>query len=166
MLIYDLPDTVSSVHPKEAEEWNISKEDLWNFAEENTRTKYPPQILNRDMQGNSFKTVEADHFFSPNIVFNLSNYPELIGEKGSLVSMPTRHIVIIYPINNLKVVSALNAQIQITIGVSSKGPGTLSNRLFWYFKNQLQEQPFTINEGKLAFTPSERFLNMLQQFKS
>lgn len=111
MLIYDLPDTVTSVPPKEAESWKITKEELWNFAIKNTQTNYPPNILNRELQGISFKTVEEDHFFSPNIVFSISKYPELIGQKGSLISMPTRHIVIIYPINDLNVVNALNTQI-------------------------------------------------------
>ena len=74
-----------------------------------------------------------------NIVFSFSNYPELVGSKGSLISLPTRHIVIIYPINDLNVVNALNTQIHVTNGVSSKGPGTLSNSLFWYFNGELKE---------------------------
>ena len=165
MLIYDLPDTVTSVPPKEAEAWNISPEELWQSAVENTETKYPPNILERELQGISFKTVEEDHFFSPNIVFNISKYPELIGDKGSLISIPTRHIVIIYPINDLNVVNALNTQIQVTHGVSSKGPGTLSNSIYWHYKNELQEQPSKIEADKLVFTPTEDFVNMLNQMK-
>ncbi len=165
MLIYDLPDTVTSVPPKEAEVWNISKQELWNEASNNTLSKYPPNILNRELQGIGFKTVEEDHFFSPNIVFNISNYSELIGSKGSLISIPTRHIVIIYPINDLNVVNALNTQIQVTNGVSSKGPGALSNSIFWYNNGELKEQPSKIEEGKLVFTPTEDFVNMLNQMK-
>ncbi|MBP6237557.1 MAG: hypothetical protein KA536_15515 [Saprospiraceae bacterium] len=165
MLIYDLPDTVTSVPPREAEIWNISKEELWDRALENTHTNYPPNILNRELQGISFKTVEEDHFFSPNIVFNLSEYPELIGAKGSLISMPTRHIVIIYPIYDLKVLNALNTQIQVTNGVSSKGPGTLSNGLFWYFNGELKEQLTKIEDGNLVFKPTDDFVSMLNQMK-
>ena len=79
--------------------------------------------------------------------------------------MPTRHIVIIYPINDLNVVNALNTQIQVTHGVSSNGPGTLSNSIYWHYKNELQEQPSKIEAGKLVFTPTEDFVNMLNQMK-
>lgn len=165
MLIYDLPDTVTSVPPRETEYWQISIEEIWNNALENSLANYPPNILNRELQGISFKTVEEDHFFSPNIVFNISKFPDLIGEKGSLISIPTRHIVIIYPIKDLNVVNALNTQIQVTHGVSSKGPGTLSNSIFWYYNGELKEQPSKIEDGKLVFTPTEDFVNMLNQIQ-
>ena len=161
MLVYDLPDTVTSVPPKEAESWGIPSEEIWKNGLQNTLSKYPPNIMDRALQGIQFKTVEEDHFFSPNIVFNIGEYPELNGIHGSIISTPTRHIVIIYPINDLSVVNAINTQIQVTNGVSAKGPGTLSNSLFWFHKGELIEQPIKVQEGKIAFTPTEDFVTML-----
>jgi len=59
----------------------------------------------------------------------------------------------------------LNTQIQVTQGVSSKGPGTLSSSIFWYNKGVLTEQPSKIEEGKLVFTPTEDFVSMLNGMK-
>ena len=165
MLIYDRPDIVTSVPPKDAEAWGIPREELWDLAMKNILSKYPPTIMDRELHEISYKTVEADHFFSPNIIFDLSSYPELLGSKGSLVSLPTRHIVIVYPINDLGVVNALNTQIQVTASVSSKGPGTLSNSIFWYHNGELKEQPSTIEGNTMTFKPSNEFVEMLNQMK-
>lgn len=165
MIVYDLPDTVTSVPPGDAEHWTVNEGDMWRDALRNSRAKYPANILNRELQGISFKTVEEDHFFSPNVIFDIANQPELVGQHGSLISLPTRHIVIIYPINDLGVVQALNAQIQVTHGVFANGPGSLSRSIFWYKDGVLTAQPSKIEEGKLVFTPTEDFVDMLNQLK-
>lgn len=166
ILIYDLPDTVQSVSPKDAEAWNIDPDELWNAAEANIYSLYPPNIMDRELQGLHFKTVEEDHFFSPNIIFQIDNYPELIGTYGSLISMPTRHIVIIYPVENIQVVQAIQTQITVSHGVSARGPGTLSNQLYWYNNGKLTHQPSKIEDQKLEFMPTKEFVGMLNAFQN
>lgn len=165
MLIFDLPETVISVSPDETNKWNKSDDELWKESLKNIISKYPPTITSKELQGIPFKTIEDDHFYSPNIIFNIDSHQELIGEFGSLISMPTRHIVIVYPINNAQAINAINTQLQVTYGVSSKGPGTLSNNLFWIKNGKIENQPYKITDGRLSFTPSEEFVNMLNKLK-
>ena len=167
MLVYDLPDTVHSVAPSNTQVWNLPMEKLWKESVNNSNAKYPPNILERELHGIKFKTVEEDHFYSPNIIFNIEDHPELIGQHGAIISIPTRHIVIIYPINDLGVVNALTTQIQVTYNVSHQGPGTLSNKIYWYHNGVLEDQPYALEEdGKLAFNPTENFVEMLNGFQS
>jgi hypothetical protein len=161
MMVYDLPDAVRSIPPNESKSWNISMDDLWKEALNNTLSNYPPNIMTKELQGISYKTVEANHFFSPSIIFNIANYPVLVGKHGSLISTPTRHIVIIYPINDANVIQAINTQIQVTHGVCNKGPGSLSQSLIWYDNKELIHQPSKIEDGKLKFTPTEDFVNLI-----
>lgn len=166
MLVYDLPDTVESVKPSMLDEWNVPMEEVWENALENTFSEYPPIILERELQGIPFKTVEADHFFSPNIVLNMDQHPALVGSYGSLVSIPTRHIVLIYPINDINVLQALNTQILVTKGLSEKGPGSISSAIFWYHKGIMKHQPLEHKNGEITFAPTPGFVELLNDLSS
>ena len=61
--------------------------------------------------------------------------------------------------------NALNTQIQVATGVSSKAPGSLGDSLFWYYNDQLIVQPSKFEDGKLIFTPTADFVNMLKEMK-
>lgn len=162
MLIYDLPETIQSINPKDVDAWDKDFDTIWDISIYNTLGKYPPNILDRELQGIKVKTIEEDHFFSPTIIFNLEDHPSLLGTHGSLITMPTRHIVIIYPIEDASVIQAITTLITVSEGVSARGPGTLSNQLFWYHKGDLDHQPYKVEETTISFQPSERFVAFLQ----
>src|SRR5690606_37707118 len=102
---------------------------------------------------------------TPNIVFDIENRKELIGSKGSLVGLPHRHSAIIYPIENLEVVKAINGLIPTIYGMNQEGPGSLSNNLFWYKDKTFTQLPYKIDEGKLQFFPPNNFVELLNELK-
>ena len=165
ILVYDLPQSIISVTPKDAAIWGIELGQLFEIAEKNSRRNYPLEITKKNVNGIDILTVETDHFFSPNIILDLKNRPDLTGTHGSLIAVPTRNVAIIYPIENLSVAQAINALIPVVYNVFQKGPGSLSNNLIWYYQSALENQPYKIEDGKLSFRPSERFVEMLNKMK-
>lgn len=165
MIVFDFPDSVLSINPEQTTPWNKTIDELLQIGIENIKAKYPLTITKEAFGEFSIWFIQGEHFFTPNIVFDIENRQELIGSKGSLIGLPHRHSAIIYPIENLEVVKAINGIIPTVYGMNQEGPGSLSNNLFWYKDNVFTQLPYKIEEGKLQFFPPNNFLELLNELK-
>lgn len=166
LLVFDFPQSVVNVKPEQTIQWNKTNEELFDIGVINIKTKYK---YNPSLQKfGKFKAwiVHGTHFFVPNVVLDLPNYPNLIGSKGSLVGIPHRHSVLIYPINDLMVVDAINLLIPIICEMNKKGPGSISNNLFWYNGNEFFTLPYSLDDQKLQFYPPKDFELLLNSLPS
>jgi len=166
MLVFDLPDSVLSIKPEQTITWNRTVDELFEIGVENIKAKYPLTITKESFGEFNIWFVQGEHFFTPNVVFDIENRKELIGSKGSLVGLPHRHSAIIYPIENLEVVKAINGIIPTIYGMNQEGPGSLSNNLFWYKNKTFTQLPYKIEDNKLQFFPPEIFLELLNELNS
>lgn len=165
MIVFDFPDSVLSIKPEQTTAWNKTIDELFEIGVSNIRSKYPLTITKEAFGEFSIWFVQGEHFFTPNIVFDIENRQELIGSKGSLVGLPHRHSAIIYPIENLEVVKAINGLIPTIYGMNQEGPGSLSNNLFWYKDKTFTQLPYKIDEEKLQFFPPDNFVQLLNELK-
>lgn len=165
MIVFDFPDSVISIKPEQTTAWNKTTDELFEIGISNIKSKYPFTITKEAFGEFSIWFVQGEHFFTPNIVFDIENRKELIGSKGSLIGLPHRHSAIIYPIENLEVVKAINGLIPTIYGMNQKGPGSLSNNLFWYKDKTFTQLPYKIDEGKLQFFPPDIFVELLNELK-
>ncbi|GHN01807.1 hypothetical protein WSM22_32960 [Cytophagales bacterium WSM2-2] len=161
MLVFDLPDSIINVQPEQAKKWGRSFDELFDVGLQNVRSNYPLDISQQKFNEFTIWFIQGNHFFTPNIVFDLNNYPQFIGSKGSLIGIPHRHSAIIYPIENLEVVTAINQLIPTIYGISSEGPGSLSNNLFWYKDGHFENLPYKFADEKLQFFPPDNFVDLL-----
>lgn len=164
MIVFDFPDSVLSIKPEQALVWNKTVDDLFEIGVENIRIKYPLTITKETFGEFNIWFVQEEHFFVPNVVFDIENRQELIGSKGSLIGLPHRHSAIIYPIENLEVVKAINGLIPTIYGMNQEGPGSLSNNLFWYKDKIFTQLPYKIEDNKLQFFPPDNFVKQLNEF--
>lgn len=162
MLVFDLPDSITNVQPEQADKWGKSLDELFEVGLQNIKTNYSSDISQQKFNEFTIWFIQGNHFFTPNIVFELSNYPNLVGSKGSLIGIPHRHSVIIYPIENIEVVTAINQLIPTIYGMNSEGPGSVSNNLFWYKDGRFENLPYKIEVNKLQFFPPDNFLELLK----
>lgn len=165
MIVFDFPDRVSNIKPDQTKAWNKTTDELFEIGTSNIKAKYPLTITKESFGAFSIWFVQGEHFFTPNIVFDIENRKELIGSKGSLVGLPHRHSAIIYPIENLEVVKAINGLISTIYGMNQEGPGSLSNNLFWYKDKAFTQLPYKIEEEKLQFFPPDNFAEVLNELK-
>lgn len=161
MLAFDLPTTVTNVKPEQTIQWNKNNEELFEIGLDNIRANYETGIEQMELGDLKIWIVQGEHFFVPNIVFDLHNYPQLIGSKGALVGIPHRHLVIIYPINDIGVVTAVSQLIPMISHIHKEGPGSISDSLYWYTEGDIIRLPYKMTDDKLEFKPPETFLNAI-----
>ncbi|HEY8781917.1 MAG TPA: hypothetical protein VIM16_09900 [Mucilaginibacter sp.] len=166
LLVFDLPDSVMSITSDVANKWNKTLDDLFETGIQNIKNKYPLKISKQQVGELEIWFVQGNHFFTPNIVFDLNNQQKLIGSYGSLIGIPHRHAVIIYPIEDMQVIKALNALIPTVHGMNAEGPGSVSNNIFWYKDGEFENLPYKIEEGQIQFYPPESFVNLLNTLES
>lgn len=161
MLVFDLPDSIANIKPEQADKWGKTVEELIETGIENIKQNYPFEISKQKFNDFDIWFVQGDHFFTPNIVFDLENHPKMIGSKGALIGMPHRHAVIIYPIESIDIIKAINGLIPTIYGMNQEGPGSVSNKLLWYKDGQFVNLPYNIQEQKLQFIPPAEFVELL-----
>lgn len=166
MLVFDLPEIVTNVNPDQTSGWNKTKEELFAIGIKNIKEKYPLLISKEKFGEFNVWFIQGEHFFTANIVFELKDRIELIGSKGSLIALPHRHTAIIYPIENLETVKAINGIIPAIYGMNLEGPGSLSSKLFWYKDGHYTELPYKLESGKLQFFPPDNFVELLNELKA
>jgi hypothetical protein len=161
MLVFDLPDSITNVQPEQAEKWGRNVDELFQTGLQNIRSNYPLKISQEKFNTFTLWFIQGDHFFTPNIVFDLNSFPKFIGSKGSLIGIPHRHSVIIYPIETIETVTAINQLIPTIYGMNEEGPGSVSNNLFWYKDGHFENLPYKIEDRKLQFFPPDSFVDLL-----
>jgi hypothetical protein len=161
MLVFDFPDAVTNVQPAQAAVWGKTTQKLLENGIVNIREKYSLSISKENLGDFDIWFVESDHFYAANIVFELQLNSDLTGSYGALVGLPHRHAAIIYPIENLETLQAVTAIMHITNGMHTEGPGSLSNKVYWYKNEQFTDLPYFINDGKIEFTPPDDFIALM-----
>jgi hypothetical protein len=165
ILIFDFPDTIKTVEAKWAESWGVDIDTLFETAIQNIKNKYPLEISRQDLGKFKIWFVQGEHFYAPNIVFYLNEYPEMIGPYGSIIGIPHRHSVVVYPITGKEIAEALVPLVNLINGLYKDGPGSISNYLFWYKGGGFECQTYTIEQKKIKLVPTESFLAMLDSLK-
>jgi len=165
LLVFDLPRTVTSIKPENISAWNKQTNELFDIGFKNIKSNYPLEISQQDMKDYKIWFIQSDNVFASNILLDKAELKKYIGKHGSLIGVPHRHAVIIYPIENLEVTKAINSLIPIIKGMNNEGPGSISDKLYWYNDNKLINLPYNIGDNKLQFYPPDDFVTMLNGLK-
>jgi hypothetical protein len=166
MLVFDLPDSIKNISPDTVEPWGKTIDELFTLGYENSKESYPFNVEKETFGESDFWLNHGDHFFAPNIVLSLNDENKhLVGTHGALVGLPHRHIALIYPIENLGVLGAINTLIPVIYGMYEEGPGSISNELYWYKDGQLHNLPYEMTEEELNFSPPDDFFELLNSLE-
>jgi hypothetical protein len=163
VLAYDLPDYVKLPPRNEVLEWG-EEDELFEIALAQTRAE--PGNLERhdfdEIQGGptAVWTFDGDSFFTATHALWGAG---LDGAHGVLVAVPTRHIVVAHPINDVGVFGAVGAMINMTHGLWTEGPGSLSNELYLLDDGTLERQPTELRADNVVFTPTAGFTEIMNR---
>lgn len=163
MIVFDFPHSITNVKPEQIKTWGKSVNELFEIGIQNIKEKYPLTITKENFNTFDIWFANSDHFFTPNILFDLERLKELSGSKGLLIGIPHRHSALIYPIENLEIAQAMNGIIPAIYNMNIEGPGSLTNIVFWYKDEIFTEIPYKFEEGTLQIFPPENFLNLLNE---
>lgn len=163
MIVFDFPHSISSIKQEQTKKWGKSVDELYEIGMQNIKERYPLTITKEDFNTFDIWFANSDHFFTPNLLFYTEKLKELSGANGLLIGVPHRHSAIIYPIENLEIVKAVNGIFPAIYNMNLEGPGSLSNNVFWYKDGAFTKLPYKIEDGKLQLFPPENFLELLNK---
>ncbi len=164
-LVLDLPSSIRPLKNSEVKAWNKSEDEVFALALNNTFNKIKPEIIEQEMPGGKMTFITSDNFLTAVLVLNLKKFNRCMGAHGSLVAIPTRGVIMCYPINDLNVVKAISSFAPFVTKLHSEGPGSLSSKLYWYQGDTFTDLPYKIEDGKLNFAPPQNFVDMLNTLK-
>jgi hypothetical protein len=160
VLVYDFPQTIDNIPQSDVDKWGKAEDELFDIGVKNIRNKYLLDWEVMSTDDDEFYIIETEHFFAPNILLELDNREELVGKHGAIIAIPNRHLAIIYPIRDLKVVRMLDFFFSSVPLFFSRGPGSLTQEIYWYRDQRFETLDYQPGK-RVRFTPSEAFLALL-----
>ena len=161
-LVYDLPSSIRNVTPDECETWGRERGELFELALDNVREICIPDESEQEIgEGIRVQLLSDESFFVASHALTLPEHEACVGSFGSLVGVPHRHVLLAYPIESLEVVQTIPRLIAIIAGMEREGPGSISNRLYWYQAGEYLDLPYRIEGDTLHFSPPEAFVEMM-----
>jgi len=156
VLVYDLPETIQQVRPEEAAAWGRPGEELFALGLDNLRRKPRPEIRRVAMEGERRVTVlSGTSFFVASECLRLDHFPGCVGRYGAVVGVPTRHIMLAYPVDDAAALEAAGLLVPIVYGMCQQGPGSLSARLYWCYQGRFAEVPYRVEGKTVHIAPPE-----------
>lgn len=163
LLSLDLPSRFRFPTLEEIDVWGKEKEQLFEIAHYSLTGKAEYiEVQQHKWDGAIFYTLfDRDYSAAYCIDFG-NNCNNLIGEKGSLVSFPTRGSVFIHPISNKEQFNiGYNQLAQKTNKFFDDDPGPISRNIYWFYENAFIPFEMTWYNGQLTYSVPQELLNLL-----
>lgn len=165
ILVFDMPQAITSVKPEQVQVWGRSAEELIQLGLQNIRENYEFEV--QELKARiPLKAVVQNHFFTSNVIMELERYPEVIGSHGTLVTVPHRHSAIFHPIEDISIILAINMMVPMTRAMHKEGPGSISDNIYWYRRGELVKLPYKFVNEQMQFDPPQEFLEMMNYFSA
>lgn len=158
VLVLDLPETIVTVSSTVRQKWDIEDDALFDIARDNVERMDAPSVedieLSEDVPG---RALVGDSFFTASHLLHIARYVDP-PERGLLVGVPHRHVVVLHRIEDRRVVHAIRAMLAMVRGMHHEGPGSISDQLYWWRDGRITLLPSEIRDGRLVFTPPDKFV--------
>jgi len=159
-LVYDLPGSVRTVPPDHVRKWGVEADELFQIGLANVKAEPPPARQTFDVgKGAVLQALVGDSFFTASHALFLEEHLNPLPPFGALLAVPHRHAVLFHPIENMRVIGAVNSMIPITFGMYQEGPGSLSPGLYWWRSGTFTLLPTKVSAQSITFSPPEVFVN-------
>ena len=164
VLVFDLPDTITSVERSYLENWGKTEDELFAIALENVRAGTSPELNEVELPYcGTVKALLGESYVTATHALLMEEHPECLGPFGALMGVPNRHTVLCYPVADKRVTLASVHMAEMISRFEQEGPGSISRRLFWYDKGKYTELPYTLEGSELTFEMPEEFIRMLER---
>lgn len=110
--------------------------------------------------------LTSGSYYGAAAVLWLADWPETIGEHGSIVCIPTRDAVFAWPFDDARVTKVIPALRTLATAASQSMGRTLDPGVFWRRTDGVFERiDFAEQDGKLAITPPPGLAKLIAEFE-
>lgn len=165
LLALDLPNRFHILTIDEINVWGIDRNNLFEIAHDNLRDKIEDiQAQQHDWDGAIFYTLFDRDFSAAYCIDFANNCDNLIGEKGSLISFPTRGSVFVHPISDHGQFNiGYNHIVEKTNKFFDDDPGPISRNIYWLYENKFTLFEMTWNNGELTYNIPKQLHDLLNR---
>jgi hypothetical protein len=160
VLVYDLPDSIATVHGDHADGWGVSRHDLIQTGLRNVLAagRLSAEPLKIDGGITLFSYGDTANYYAASHALLLHEYLDPQPELGALVSVPHRHLMLVHPIVDQRLLGALNAFLVITPELFEEGPGSITPSIYWHHHGHFTRLPYERKKDrKVTFFPPLAF---------
>ncbi|HUB09201.1 MAG TPA: hypothetical protein VMB50_19500 [Myxococcales bacterium] len=151
-LVYDLPESVTSVPMAHVRTWKLPLSELLEAAVANVKKGEPALVPKRlDLKSTFVFTLEGKSFFVCSHALWLQEYAEARSPNGVLFTVPSRHVIQFHPMKDSKASEALKVLALTARKLSSQLPGPISTHVFWSRGDEIVPIPFAIDAQGVPF---------------
>lgn len=159
-LVFDLPSAMRSVSRSEADVWRRSDDELFELALTNLALEQPTQEqVIRGPDDVPITVVEGSSYYTASRALLLPTQVIPDGHPyGALLAVPSRHVFFYHLIEDSRVIYAVNALVSLAHESFRRGPGAISDQVYWSRDGLLEAIPCGVEEGVLHVSPPARFI--------
>jgi hypothetical protein len=158
---YDLPENVMLPERAEALQYGAERE-LIELALRRAREEPGLQLEEHELHGAPLYVLTGESFFTATHALWADRFAEPEAELGTLVGVPTRHIVVAHPIRDRATLTVMPKLLQLVERYYADGPGSLSDRLYWLSEGRMERLETWIDDQGPHLSPSPRFARVLE----
>lgn len=164
ILVADLPSSVLTLKRDVVDGWGRSAEELFSLALDQLADQCPVDLEWTELVAGSLAVavLSAEHLYAATHALRLGEWPELVGPHGTLLAVPNRHTLIAYPIEDQRVLGAVQRLVPLVQRMFEQGPGSIAEHLFWRRTDGRFERQECRGTGEaVRMHPSPGFAKML-----
>jgi hypothetical protein len=161
-LVYDLPTTVTTVPADHVRGWNRPWDELLAIAGDNVRAEVGvPAAEPVDLGSAIVQQLVEDSYFVCSYAMWLDTLPGASSERGTIVSIPSRHTVLYHAIRDASAWGVLSGLPALSLDLFGQLPGPISPNLFWIQKGRVVHVPVSNSGGQLQVMPTKELCDAL-----
>jgi len=146
-IIWDLPWSRTTVEWSEVDEWDCCIDELFQVALENTLEKYPATFVEENLlPGLDLLICEDEGNPVSTHILALDRLPGAVGTHGALVSVPTHDVLLVYPVEDERMIMAYIVLAHVAIESAKTSLSPLSKLVYWYNGQALINIPYVIGD--------------------
>ena len=163
-LVFNLPNAVRSVGPELVKAWERPLNELFDLALANVRAEGKLERQDFEILKTRVHVLQGPSYFAASHALLLDDYIEPKPREGTLVAVPNRHEVLFFPIAGFGTATAIATLHRLACDRFERGPGSLSDSLFWRHADGSFERVALRDEGGAPrMVPSEAFGDMVKR---
>lgn len=159
-LVFDLPTAMRSVARNEASAWGVPDDELFAAALANLAAEDvdEPRVL-RGPEEVPVVVVEGASYYTSSRALLLEGDVVPEGHPyGAIVAVPGRHVFFFHVIEDPRVIHAINALVRLAHEAHRRGPGSISDQIYWVRRGVWQRIPCGVDDGTLHVSPPAAFV--------
>lgn len=162
-LVIDLPKKVMSVKRDDLKVWGLTEDLAWNAGRENSKKESFELVPQARPDGTELFFLIGDNLYVTSHALWLHECVEIDRENGALVGVPTRHLLVVLPIRNVRVVQAVAGMCAATKATFDEGPGSISSDLYWWREGTFTLFPIDASSQPIKVKPPDEFVEVLNR---